>query len=235
MCFGCVTALKQCLASHTVSLATPNRVGEYGAKALYFEPSQRKQILVLNFFSSGCQMLSTLGFGLAGLIITSQRYALGFSTFNLVLVLLVVVLLGVVAYLFKEQQLIVKGLSIANIFRYLSEVASTIKIKVLLFSMIRFLIFSVLFYLMLQFFGGELTTSEAFPLIFTMYLLVSILPSMFLFDVVIRGGVGVWLFSLAGTPELPVLCTVLGMWLLNVVLPAVLGSFYLVSYKPEKK
>jgi len=230
-----VTAFKQCLASHTVSLATPNRVGEYGAKALYYEAVQRKQVLVINFFSSSSQMSATLGFGLSGLIIVSQRYELGFSSFNLVLVFIAILLLGIVAYLFKEQQLLVKGLSIANIFRYLNEVKGTIKLKVVVFSILRFLIFSFLFYRMLHFFGGELSATEAFPLIFTMYLLVSILPSIIIFDVVIRGGVAVWLFSLAGIPELLVLCTVLGMWLLNVVLPAVWGSLYLVSFQPQTK
>lgn len=228
------TALRQCLASHAVSLATPNRVGEYGAKALYFEAAKRKQILVLNFFTSGSQMLVTTGLGLVGLALVSWKYALGFSSLNLILVTLALLLLVAVGYLFKEQQLLVKGLSIANVFRYLGQVAMRIKVQVLLFSIFRYLIFSVLFYQMLLFFGNEILTAEAFPLIFSMYLLVSILPSIVIFDVVIRGGVAVWLFSLAGTPELPVLCTVLGMWLLNVVFPAIWGGFYVVSFQPQR-
>src|SRR5690606_39449750 len=46
------TAAKQCLASLTVSLATPNRIGEYGAKAFFFASEKRKKILFLNFFSN---------------------------------------------------------------------------------------------------------------------------------------------------------------------------------------
>ena len=35
-------AYEQCLASLTVSIITPNRIGEYGAKALFFEKENRK-------------------------------------------------------------------------------------------------------------------------------------------------------------------------------------------------
>ena len=40
-------ALQQSLSALTVSLATPNRIGDYGAKIMYFPPDKRKQILLL--------------------------------------------------------------------------------------------------------------------------------------------------------------------------------------------
>jgi hypothetical protein len=74
---------------------------------------------------------------------------------------------------------------------------------------------------------------EAIPLILSMYLLVSVIPSVFIFDVVVRGGVAVWLFSLAEVNELIVLSTVLVMWILNFVFPAIVGSILLIKHKPE--
>ena len=66
-----------------------------------------------------------------------------------------------------------------------------------------------------------------------MYLIASIVPTIFIFDVVVKGGAAVWLFSLAGIPEIPVLSTVLSMWILNFVFPSVIGGFYLFNYKSE--
>jgi len=57
------TALKQSLASLTVSLATPNRIGEYGAKAYFFEKEKRKNIVLLIFFHNSFQMAVTMLFG----------------------------------------------------------------------------------------------------------------------------------------------------------------------------
>jgi hypothetical protein len=68
-----------------------------------------------------------------------------------------------------------------------------------------------------------------------MYFLVSVIPTFFIFDVVIRGGVAVWLFSFLGVPELVILSTVLAMWLLNFVLPALFGSFFVLTYQPATK
>jgi hypothetical protein len=67
-----------------------------------------------------------------------------------------------------------------------------------------------------------------------MYLLVSIIPSFFIMDVVIRGGVAVWLFSFLGVSEIVVLSTVFFMWMLNTVSPALIGSYFVLTFKPKK-
>jgi hypothetical protein len=68
-----------------------------------------------------------------------------------------------------------------------------------------------------------------------MYLFVSVIPTIFIFDLVVRGGVAVWLFSMVGVSELTILSTVLSMWLLNFVFPAIWGSFYVANYKLERR
>ena len=225
------TALKQSLSALTVSLATPNRIGDYGAKVMYFAPEKRKQVLLLNFFSNAVQMGVTCIFGLIGLIYTVQKFSVEYSTTKLILFLLCLLLLGIVGYLFKERQLLLKGLTISRVLSYLGEIQGGIKLKVGIYSMVKYAIFSFLFYKLLLLFGAEISFSEAIPLLFSMYLLVSIIPTIFIFDLVVRGGVAVWLFSLVGVSELAVLSTVLSMWLLNFVFPAIWGSFYVVNYK----
>lgn len=89
-----------------------------------------------------------------------------------------------------------------------------------------------MFYFLLLFFGAEIEFYTAMLLIFATYLLVSILPSIFIFDVVIRGGVALWLFSFEGVPDFIVLATVLSMWLFNFVIPSILGSVYIIRFQP---
>jgi hypothetical protein len=225
------TARKQSLASLTVSLVTPNRIGDYGAKALFFIPKKRRQILLLNFFSNATQMLVTCCFGVIGLVYIIRTYDISFSATKALLFLAAMILLAILGYTFKEKELILKGLSLAKVFNFFKKISSRTKLRVLVYALARYFSFSLLFSGMLFFFGGEANFLEAMPLIFSLYLLVSLFPSIFIFDVVIRGGVAVWLFSLAGVTELPVLCTVLGMWLLNFVFPAFWGSYYVAAYK----
>lgn len=229
------TALKQSLASLTVSLATPNRIGEYGAKALFFESRKRKKILLLNFFSGGMQMLATVLFGSFGLLYLFQNFNISLSVTSLSYFLIVAILLFSVAYYFKEKELLLKGFSIANVIDFFRKISFRVKFKVFLFSVFRYVIFSSMFYGLLLFFGGNIAFSEAMPLIFAMYFLVSILPTLFIFDVVIRGGVAVWVFSFADISELTILSSVLAMWIFNFVIPSLLGSLFVLTYQPTTR
>ncbi len=227
--------MKQSLASLTVSLATPNRIGEYGAKALFFAASKRKKILLLNFLSGGAQMGVTSFFGIIGLLFFLLDFNVAISVTTLCYFGIGVILLFAIGYYFKEKELLTKGFSISKTLQFFKQIPFRIKLKVMLFSLFRYVIFSAMFYGMLLFFGAELPFLNAIPIIFTMYFLVSVIPTFFIFDVVIRGGVAVWLFSFLGVPELPILSTVLAMWLLNFVLPALFGSFFVLTYQPATK
>jgi len=228
-------ATQQSLAALTVSLATPNRIGDYGAKAIFFEPHKRKQILLLNFFSNIVQLSATVFFGCIGLVYVIQQFGIRFSIVKVLLLLFFILVLVILGYIFKEKELLVKGLSASKVIQYFRNISTSTKIKVIIYSVARYIIFSTLFYTILLFFGSVIPFSEALFLIYSMYLFVSLIPTLFIFDVIIRGGVAVWLFSMAGVSELTVLSTVLTMWLLNFVFPAILGSFYVIGYNPNAK
>lgn len=229
------TALKQSLASLTVSLATPNRIGEYGAKALFFENRLRKKVLLLNFLSGGAQMFVTTVFGFFGLIYLLRNFNIHYSISTFIYFGIGAVLLFAIGYYFKEKELLLTGFSIAKTLRYFRSIPFQVKFKTVVFSVFRYIIFSGMFYGLLLIFGGNIGFSEAMPLIFAMYFLVSILPTIFIFDVVIRGGVAVWLFSFVEIPELIILSTVLAMWLYNFVLPSLLGSFFVLTFQPTTR
>ena len=230
-----IIALKQSLASLTVSLTTPNRIGEYGAKAYFFEKEKRKSVLLLNFYHNTIQMLVTVFFGSIGLVMIFKEYDIPIDASKLIIVILTLGVLLILGIVFKKQQLIFKGLTFSSVFLRFKNMSTSVKVKVFFYSTIRYIIFCFLFYNLLQFFGVSISISQAAPLIFSMYLLVSVVPTIFIFDVVVRGGVSVWLFSLAGISELPVLSTVFSMWILNFVIPSVIGGYYLLTYKPEVK
>ena len=229
------TAFKQTVASLLVSLLTPNRIGEYGAKALYFKAENRKRILLLNFIGNTTQFIVTIIFGIIGLIYLLINFEVPISNLNLVLLFLVVLLFGFLAYLFRERELLVKGLSIQKMMQFVKKLPRDIVLKTGLLSLIRYAIFSHLFYFILFFFNVETDYITIMMLLFALYILVSIAPTIFIFDVVVRGGIAVWLFSLVGVDEGIILSAVMLMWLLNFVLPSIIGSIYVATFKPVKK
>ena len=226
-------ATKQSLAALTVSLATPARIGDYGAKAYFFSSEHRKRVLLLNFFSNSVQMGITCVFGVIGLFYTASRLDWTISTVHVIIGILFLVFFGITAAVLKKRTLLIKGLTLSNVLRYFSQLPKAAKGSTVVYSLIRYLLFSGLFFLLLEFYGAEIAFGSAIPLIFAMYLLVSVVPTLFIFDVVVRGGVAVWLFGLAGVTEWPVLYTVFSMWLLNFVLPAVWGSYYVITHRKK--
>lgn len=229
------TALKQSLASLAISLSTPNRIGEYGMKALFFDKVDRKKVLLLNFYSNLTQLAVTVLFGLIGISYFLLNYEVSYSYPALIFVVISFICICVVGYYFKDKEFVLKGFSIAKILRFFQKLPILLKLKVFVFSVSRYLIFSCMFYGLLLFFGGEISFSTTMALVFAMYFLVSIVPTIFIFDVVVRGGVAVWLFSYAGVSEFIVLSTVLAMWILNFVLPAILGAYYVLTYHPNTR
>lgn len=225
------SALKQSLAALTVSLATPNRIGDYGAKALFFESRYRKKVLLLNFYANANQLLATLVFGILGLIYFLGKFEIMYSSKSLFALGAGIVSLIIMGYFLKEKEWFIKGLSLAKIFKIIGDFPTNLKLKVAGLSMLRYIIFSGMFFLLLLFFGAEIEFPTAMALICTMYLLVSIVPTLFIFDVVVRGGVSVWLFSFVGISEFTVLSTVLVMWVLNFVIPSLFGSYFVLSFQ----
>lgn len=229
------TALKQSLAALTVSLATPNRIGDYGAKALFFERRNRKKVLLLNFYSNANQLLATVVFGTVGLSYFLRNFEVIYSSKILILFGSGIISLMILGYIFKERELFIQGFSLSRIFQIFREYPSILKVRIAGYSILRYVMFSGMFLSLLIFFGAEIEFSLGIALIFAMYLLVSIVPTIFIFDVVVRGGVSVWLFSFAGISEFTVLSTVLLMWLLNFVIPSLIGSYFVLIYQPARQ
>jgi len=222
---------RQCLSALSAGLWTPNRIGEYGVKALYFPRQDRKKVMVLNLFSNLSQMFATLLFGIPGLLYFVFRYQIDIPAWKPFVMLTIVFVLLVSGYAFRKKQLLIRGLSIQKLLDFLSSISLEIRSRVVLLSVLRYLVFGSLFYLLLVFFGIEIELGEAIPLITAMYLVSSLLPSFFFTEVAIKGGVALWLFSVAGFDEIPVLCAAISTWLLNFVSPAVLGAVFVVQFK----
>ena len=68
----------------------------------------------------------------------------------------------------------------------------------------------------------------------SMYVLASVIPSVFIFDVIIRSSIAVYLFSIVGVNDFTTLSIVAIMWLLNFVLPSLFGSYYVLNFNLPK-
>ena len=224
-------AMKQTLGSLTASIFTPNRIGEYGAKMLYFDKREAKKIVLLNLIGNSTQMLVTTYFGIAGLWITGLHLELFYGKYvEFSVAALLIVVFIILGYIYRKREFIY-GFTIAKLITKVKEVPPTIYLTNFQLATMRYLVFSHQFYFLLLLFGVSLPYPTAIATLFVMYFIASIVPTIHLLDIVIKGSVAVFLFSKLGVHEWIIVSVTFLMWLLNLVIPVVIGSFYVLRFK----
>jgi len=219
-------AMEQSLGSLTASIFTPNRIGEYGAKALYFPKENTKQIVLLNFIGNSSQMLITTIFGIIGICMTDFKLEI----FNWILSFTLIFIICLPLFYFVRN-IEIYGFSIRKIISFSYEFHR----NNLWFSMMRYLVFSFQFLFLLLIFEIDIELKLALGTIFTMYFLASIIPTIHLIDVAIKGSVALFLFGQLGVEDWKIAATISIMWTFNLVLPLLLGSVFVLKYKPTRE
>ena len=224
-------SLKQSLSSLTASLLTPNRIGEYGAKAIYYPKYLRLKIMFLFFWGNFTQMGVTVLFGFIGCLYIWKKIDLYFT--NLFQFICWSVTISGLAILIMFKKLFRKHYLI--IIKQLKRIPNRIHFKNLGFSILRYLIFSHQFYLLLIIFGAEINYLAGINIIFSTYLVASLIPGFVIFDWLIKGSVAVTLFGFFGINEILVLSVTGIMWILNFALPSIVGSYFVLTFNKFNK
>lgn len=223
-------ALKQSLSSLTASLITPNRIGEYGVKAIYYPKESRNKVMLLNLVSNLTQMIVTVFFGLVGVVYLFQNYAVRIPLLveNHWYYWMFLIVLLLLSYLFLAKYI---SNLYSKIIVFLKEIPFSIVKKTVVFSIIRYVLFSHQFYYLLTVFQIDLDYFIVMKLVYSMYLIASIIPSLPMFDWLVKGSVSVLVFHFVGINELIILSITTLMWLCNFALPSIIGSYYVLKFK----
>ncbi|WP_435415490.1 hypothetical protein [Polaribacter aestuariivivens] len=222
----------QSFSSLTTSLITPNRIGEYGAKAMYFDKSFRKQIVGLNLIGNFYQMTITLVFGVIGFSYFAYKHNISvdynkLSQFVLLGIVIFLVLFLFVKY-FNSKINFIKKIKV-----FIHKIPLKTNFKVVLISLLRFVVFSHQFYFLLKIFKVDISYIDAISAITTVYFISSIIPMLSVFDVILKGTVAIWVFSFFSIEPLVVLSVTTIMWIFNFVFPAIIGSYFVLTFKPN--
>jgi hypothetical protein len=217
---------KQVLSALTAGIFTPNGLGEYAGKALYFETKNAKKVIFLNLICNGIQMILTVAFGIIGL------WILGYQLWVLGIIGLCLFLIGI-TYLTKSIK--IKGYSIEKLVSKIREIPNPIHRKNIILAIARYLVFSHQYYFLFLAFDVDLPYPTLMASIAAVYFLASSLPSFQFLDFAVKGSVALFFFEKLGVNEWIVVFIATLMWFLNVVLPVVIGSYFVLKFKPKWK
>jgi uncharacterized membrane protein YbhN (UPF0104 family) len=231
-------SLKAVFSGVTVSLFTPNRIGEYGGRVFYLKPEDRVQGVFITMLSSMSQLLVTLLTGLVALIFFIPKYQLlnpylYYSIIIISLALLVLLLFFYFnIYLLNTFLLKISWLKKAEEYIHVLMLYDSKELaKVFLLSLIRYLVFTIQYYLLLQLFQVYIPLSEGAVAISLSFLVMTLIPTFTLAEIGIRGSVCAYFIGFMSTNSFGILTASFTLWLVNLVLPALMGAFLILRLR----
>ena len=91
----------------------------------------------------------------------------------------------------------------------------------------RFLVFSTQFVFLLRILEVEITLMEAYQFVALLYFSAAIIPTAWISDLPVRTSLAYFLLELLGYSGVNALISTFGVWLINLLLPALFGLFVL--------
>lgn len=239
-------SIKAVFLGITVSIFTPNRVGEFGGRVFCLEKADRIKAVLITILGNVAQLLATTIFGTLALVHYIHSYS-GFLDgeadywfFILVFIAAIVVCTLIALYIntFWLSSFLMKFKFLRKYQQY-SNVFSYYSINELLYiiflSCARYAVFSLQFYILLLFFQVEVNLLESLTMSSLVFLTISIIPTIALTEIGLRGSIAIYFFGLISTNHIGILTATFGLWFTNLVLPALLGTVLVYNLKFFRK
>ncbi len=227
------------LVGVTFSIFTPNRIGEYGGRILLVEAKNNWKTVVATLVGSFSQLLVLLTMGLLGLLVFIQQFATIETYFIRAIAILGLTLILLLFFgfynvdriipLVKRLPFIDRLQKFVKDVRVLKEYENWELTKALIFAFLRYTTYLLQYYFLLQFFGINVSFWLGTAGIATIFLVQTSIPLPPVWDLLVRGEVALQVWGLFGANELSVLAATFSLWIINLIVPALIGMIFMLK------
>jgi len=229
-------AVKGVLSGLAIGFITPNRVGEFAGKIAYLKSENRANGAVMSFVGSSAQLLVTIQAGL--IAIAASKYA---SPVDIFVTPITLVMLVIVSLVWFKSNLFLKWISRFDWLKkwnkhtdQLATVSEKIMTAVYFLSLVRYLVFPLQYFVLFKMLDTTIDFSECLSMTAISYFLLSIVPTYTIAEIGARGSINLLVFSQLNAP-FAVLSASLLIWIINLIIPALIGLFLLAKFKISKE
>ncbi|HUR65724.1 MAG TPA: lysylphosphatidylglycerol synthase domain-containing protein [Chitinophagaceae bacterium] len=241
-------AFQAVLSGVSFSVSTPNRIGEYLGRVLYMKEGSRLKTISITIVGSISQLIITLLAGCIGLYILRDeieaRQLISPMWMNVIVYGVTAVLLVLLLFYFRLSGLVkwADRFPGNKRFVYLVEALENfhpvLLLKLLLLSLVRFIVFIGQYSLLFALFDVHLSVDAAFWTVSVSFLIMAVIPTIAIAELAQRGKVVIAIVGLYSTNELGMTFATAGIWFINLILPAIIGSLLILRMRKifaEKK
>jgi hypothetical protein len=222
------------LGGMAISNFTPARTGEYIGRGLLLKKVHPMKVVIATVAGNIAQVLMTYSLGLlsiGGVLLFSDMGGDWFSgDGKLIAILVLLFVIVLLLYFIQDILRIVKRYlpkKVAKTLNMVKRYDRALYLKVVEIAFLRYLAFGVQFYLLLQLFSDFALPVEALLLVPAAYLMQSLVPVPAISDVGVRVVVSQLLFG-SFLLDAPILQAVTSLWFINLILPGLFGTVYLL-------
>jgi len=244
-----IKAFKATFTGSTMASFTPNRTGEYVGRILYIEEGKRLQAIALTLICSMAQLQVTLYGGLAGLwffkrsfgsVVNEPESSILWMNVLFYVILGVAVLLTLfyfrLSWLTRILHRWAPSSKFISYITVLEDCNATVLWRILSLSIARYLVFVLQYYLLFKLFGVEVNWFQTLQSVSVLFLVLAVLPSFtFLTDLGIRWKAGIEIVQLYSSNTIGIFAAAFTIWLLNLIIPALIGSLLILGIRVFKK
>lgn len=217
------------------SIITPNRIGEYPGRILYLGGGNTFRYISISVLGISAQLSAIYIFGFAGLI----YYNIVFPALMAKVALGVCIVVNVIAALvyWRFEEWLPRLVQIRWLRRFamygmlLNRITTRRQIMVLTISLLRFAVFTAQYLFLLRWMNVKVPLAEGFCMAALFFWIISVIPSVALAGLGVRGTVSLYLFHHFSSNSVGILAATVGIWLLNLILPSILGSFLILRMR----
>lgn len=231
-----IQVLKAVLSGACIGLFTPNRIGDYGGRIFFLKPNHRIKGVLITWLGSITQLFVTIIAGCIALVFYMQRF--GTAPLNQLLVYICIMFAALFAYLyfnipgmyyfFIRFKPFLKYRNYLKVFTYYEPAEL---LKIFMFSVARYAVFSFQYFLLIYFFTGGIPFFPAFMMIALIFFVQSTLPSFAIAELGIRGAAAVYFLGQLNPDKQGILLAAVILWLTNIMFPAICGLFIILRTK----
>ncbi|MCX6291322.1 MAG: lysylphosphatidylglycerol synthase domain-containing protein [Bacteroidetes bacterium] len=237
-----IKSLEAVFSGLTISFFTPNRVGEYAGRIFHLETADKMKATLITVIENLSQLLVTVIAGSVSLVFYIHYFVNMNNYFFAGTVVLIIVFVFLCSFLFLNvsllENLLAKfrftrtWLKYTEVFGYFSYRELT---RVLALSFLRFFIFTFQFYFLLILFDVHVYYPVALMLISMIFYVMSLVPTIALTEIGVRGAVATFFLGSVTDQHLSILNATVSLWLINLVIPALTGIFFVFMFHLEKR
>ena len=236
-------AFRMILSGIALSIATPNRVGEFAGRVLHLPSGLRLQGTAFTVIGNFAQLIITciagsialcmewqdqhLQIPLAGMQ-AIQSLLLWSTPFAIVFFMLLYFKSGLVFNWILSLRMIGK---FREKLGALASIPNNILLKVLLLSSLRFVLFILQYWLLFKLTKTGIDLRDTFVAISVMLLWLAIVPTFSFLELGLRWEFALLLMGSLTENALGIAVSVTVVWLINLMLPAAVGAIGLIRYR----